>query len=585
MRINDLRDKLEDLIRGAIESARDTGKLDVSSVRPRVEIPRDPSHGDFSTNAAMMLAKKAGLPPRKVAGILLEHFEVPEGFLESEPQIAGPGFMNFRLSARTWLETVARVIEAGDDYGKTGVGGGEKVLVEFVSANPTGPLHIGHARGAAVGDSLSRMLDAAGFNVQREFYVNDAGVQVDTLAKSLHCRYLELLGRKIEYDEVFPDGNYYPGEYVVELAGRLKSEKGDEFESIPPGDYDPFERRFAAGRMMEEIKSDLESFRVRFDNWFCESTLYSGGEDCEVERAVGELMEKGDIYEKDGAVWFRSSKYGDEKDRVVRKSNGEWTYFAGDIAYHRAKLRRGFERLVNIWGADHHGYIGRVKASLEALGFPPEKLQVLLVQMVNLVRGGEPVRMGKRSGTFVTLREVMDEVGTDAMRFTFLTRGSASHLDFDIDVLKSKPGEDSELKMSQLREKNPVYYVQYAHARCRSIFRKAAELGTSADSPRDADLSELALPEEIDLARKMESFPREVAEAATAGEPHRLSHYLIEMAGDFHRYYYRGDRDPACRVLAESDAVRSARLALVAALARVLKNGLNLLGVDAPERM
>ncbi len=585
MGIDDLRSRLEELVARAIESARAASKLDVPPMQPQVEVPRDLSHGDFSTNAAMTLTKKAGIPPREVAGILLEHFEAPEGFLDADPEIAGPGFINFRLSPQTWLKTIPRIIEAADDYGKTDVGGGERVLVEFVSANPTGPLHIGHARGAAVGDGLSRMLVAAGFRAEREFYVNDAGVQVDTLAKSVHCRYLESLGNEIDYDKVFPDGDYYPGEYVAELAGRLKSERGDEFAGIPAGQYDPAERQFAADRMMEEIEADLEGFRVSFDNWFYESTLYSGGGDCEVKRAVGELEGKSDIYEDEGAVWFRSSNYGDEKDRVVRKSNGVWTYFAGDIAYHRAKLRRGFERLVNIWGADHHGYIGRVKASLQALGLPPERLQVLLVQMVNLVRGGEPVKMGKRSGTFVTLREVMEEVGTDAMRFTFLTRGSASHLDFDIDVLKSKPGEDTELKMSQLREKNPVYYVQYAHARCRSIFKKAEEMGTPAQSLQDADLSTLSLPEEIGLARKMEGFPREVAEAAGSGEPHRLSHYLIELAGDFHRYYYRGDKEPAYRVLAKEEPVRRARLALADALARVLKNGLDMLGVEAPERM
>jgi len=584
MPIDDLRYTIEESLSRAIENARAKGVLDIPPFQPAIEVPRNASHGDFSTGAAMSLAKIAHRSPREVAAAILDHLDPPEGYLSAPPEIVGPGFINFRISPDVWHGAIKRILDAGEKYGQTDVGGGERVLIEFVSANPTGPLHIGHARGAAMGDSLARILDAAGYDVQREFYINDAGVQVDILAKSVHCRYLELLGNKIDWEKTFPEGNYYPGDYVQQLARLIESEKSDAFADVPPGEFDAEEGIFVRDQMIDGMRSDLEAFRVEFDNWFSETDdLFNKGL---VTDAFNELRERGDIYEKDNALWFKVSKYQhQEEDRVIRKSSGEGTYFASDIAYHRDKLRRGFERLVNIWGADHHGYIGRVKASLEALGLAPDKLQILLVQMVNLVRDGEPVRMGKRSGEFVTLKEMMEEVGTDAMRFTFLTRGGASHLDFDIDALKAKPGEDSEMKISQLREKKPVYYVQYAHARSRSIFRKAEEKGADPEAHLDADLSRLTHPEEIDLARKIESFPREVATAATSAEPHRISHYLIELAGDFHRYYYRGDRNTSYRVITDDESTRAARLALVAAVAQVISNGLELLGVEAPERM
>ena len=570
----------------AVESAWIDWELEAPATRPQIEVPRDQSHGDFSTNAAMVFAKSAKRPPREIAEAILEKLDAPSSLIESSPEIVGPGFINFRVAPAAWLESIPSIIEAGEKYGCSDIGAGERVMVEFVSANPTGPLHIGHARNAAIGDTYARILDTAGYNVSKEFYINDAGNQVETLAKTVHARRLEKNGVKIEWEKTFPDGNYYPGDYVLEIAENMpvSEDEKEAFMKIPPGGYDPLERRFAVEKMLNGIKKDLADFRVEFDVWFSEyEELYKK----DLSREVMEkLRDQDDIYEKDDAVWFKVAKYEpDEEDRVVKKSTGEWTYFASDIAYHWEKLRRGFERLVNVWGADHHGYIGRVRASLQALGLSPDKLEVLLVQMVNLVRGGEPVRMGKRTGEFITLREVMDEVGADAMRFTFLTRSSNSHLDFDIDILKAKPGEDSELKMSQLREKNPVYYVQYAHARAKSIFRKAIERGSAPDSHLDADLSLLTLPEEIGLARKIEGFPREVAISAANVEPHRISHYLIEVAGDFHRYYYLGDRDPLCRVITDDMKVRGARLALVAAVAQVIRNGLRLLGVEAPERM
>jgi len=588
MPIDDIRNKLQEILSQAIESARKAGELDIQPSAPQVDVPKDASFGDFSTNVAMALAKSARRSPRDVAGIILKHFSPPDKLLASPPELVGAGFINFRISPDTWRRAIGRIIGMGRKYGSSDVGGGEKVMVEFVSANPTGPLHVGHARGAAVGDSLARILKASGWKVIKEFYLNDAGAQVDILAKTVHARWLEKQGIQVDWDKVFPDGNYYPGDYVREIAKDMPIRMGDieTFKKIKAGDFDDSERYWAVSEIREGISKDLLAFRVEFDFWFFESELYKN-------KIADKLKGQGDIYEKDGAKWFRVSNYQpDEEDRVIRKSSGEWTYFASDIAYHANKIERlqkwgqGTDiRLINIWGADHHGYIPRVKASLQALGLPPDKLQVLLVQMVNLVRAGEPVRMGKRTGEFVTLREVMEEVGTDAMRFTFLTRSSDSQLNFDIDTLKAKPGEDSELKMSQLREKNPVYYVQYAHARANAIFRKAALRIEDIESYNDADCSKLTLAEEIDLARKLESFPREVATAAAAAEPHRISHYLIELAGDFHRYYYLGDRNPSYRVLSEEETIRKARLAMVAAVATVIHNGLDLLGVEAPERM
>lgn len=576
IKINDLRDKIAEMVASATKKS-----LDVEQ-EPLVEIPKDPSHGDFSTACAMSLAKALKKKPREIATEVVSALDDPEGILAEPPKVEGAGFINFRISDRTWRQIIADILEQGDDYGRTNIGGGEKVLIEFVSANPTGPLHIGHARGAAIGDSMARILHFSGYNVTKEFYINDAGLQVETLAKSVHARLLELNGIKVDWEKVFPNGDYYPGEYVRDIAKKIyEAEKSKEsLLAIPAGSYHEKESSIAVAMMLEEIKRDLKDFQVEFDVWFRESSLYKNGA---FQETLELLQKQDDIYEKDGALWFKVSKYEpSEEDRVIRKSSGEWTYFASDITYHRDKLKRGFERLINIWGADHHGYIGRVKSALTALGFSPDRLQVLLVQMVNLIRNGQPVRMGKRTGEFVTLREVLDEVGADAMRFTFLSRSSNSHLDFDIDALKMKPGEDSEVKINQLKEKNPVYYVQYAHARACSIIRKAQEAGIKKEH---ADLSLLVKPQEIELTKKMEMFPREVAQSAVDAEPHRLTHYLLDLAGEFHRYYYMGDRDKSYRVLSDDRAIACARVNLVSAVAVVIKNGLELLGVSAPQKM
>jgi len=576
MLIGDFRDKIASLTASALPNSQ-AGDV------PQVDIPKDPAHGDFSTNVAMILAKSLRKKPREIAEGIVQRIGQTNDLLAGAPVIEGPGFINFRVSDRAWRGVIEEVIEKGENYGRSDIGAGEKVLVEFVSANPTGPLHIGHARGAAIGDSMARVLKFSGHDVTKEFYINDAGAQVDILAKSVHARWLELCNIKVDWENF---GDYYPGEYVRDIAKYFSPQmfiNTEELKKIPAGAFHKSERENAIQVIQNSIGNDLDDFKVEYDSWFYESKLY---ETNATEMALKQLQTQGDIFEKDGAVWFKVSKYQpDEEDRVIRKSSGEWTYFASDITYHRNKLERGFQRLINVWGADHHGYIGRVKAALQALGFPPERLQVLLVQMVNLVRNGEPVRMGKRTGEFITLRDVLDEVGSDAMRFTFLTRGPNSHLDFDVDALKIKPGEDSEVKMSQLREKNPVYYVQYAFARHKAIFRKAQEEGINQDSVYVADLDLLTKPEEIELAKKMERFPREVAQAAVDAEPHRLSHYLLDLAGDFHRYYYMGDKDKSYRVISEDRKVAQARLALVAAVGWVVRNGLELLGVTAPDRM
>lgn len=576
MNLGDFRDKISALTASALPVTQVAGE----NALPPVEMPKDPAHGDFSTNIAMSLAKPLRKKPRDIAEEIVQRITQTNDFLASKPVVEGPGFINFRVSDHAWRGVIKQVVEKAENYGRSDVGAGEKVLVEFVSANPTGPLHIGHARGAAIGDSMARVLEFSGHNVTREFYVNDAGAQVDILAKTVHARWLESQGQKVAWDNF---GDHYPGDYVGDIARDCPAECAEKSVDTPLGSFAECERDFAVELMLRQIKNDLDDFEVKFDVWNRESQLYSSNA---AEKTLDKLKSQGDIYEKDNALWFKVSKYQpQEEDRVIRKSSGEWTYFASDITYHRDKLERKFQRLINVWGADHHGYIGRVKAALQAMGFPPEHLQVLLVQMVNLVRNGEPVKMGKRTGEFVTLREVLDEVGSDAMRFTFLTRGSNSHLDFDIDALKMKPGEDSEVKMSQLREKNPVYYVQYAFARNNAIFRKAQETGLARDVIHTADLDLLAKPEEIELAKKIERFPREVAQAALDAEPHRLSHYLLDLAGDFHRYYYMGDKDRSYRVLSEDRKIAAARLALVAAVGCVIRNGLNLLGVKSPERM
>ncbi len=554
-----MKTRVRDAVVSALNKAVQTNEL------PEVElptgfqltVPKAEAHGDFSTNLAMVLASRVKKPPREVAGVLLSILR--EDPLFEKVEVAGPGFLNFFIAPATWQQNLVRIFQAGEGYGTSDAGGGKRVLVEFVSANPTGPLHVGHGRGAAVGDSLARVLKAAGFAVETEYYINDVGNQMRTLGSSVYLRYLEHFGREVEFPK-----DYYQGDYIRDIARDLAEKEGDKYLDVPLEDCWPHFTRAAVEVISAGIRKDLEDFGVHFDNWFSERTLHDSGM---VEKALATLKEKGFLYEKDGALWFRTSEFGDEKDRVVRRSTGELTYFAADIAYHLQKIERGYDLLVDIWGADHHGYVPRVKAAVKALGHEEDRLKVLLVQLVNLIEGGKQKAMSTRAGEFVTLREVMEDVGTDAARFIFLTRRCDSHLDFDLDLARSQSQE------------NPVYYVQYAHARLASVFRKAQDQGVVLKNTEEIDTTLLDSKEELKLLKILDAFPQVVAESALALEPHRISYYLTDLAGRFHGYYTRS------RFLGDDPELTQARLLLSAVMKQVFRKGLNLLGVSAPEKM
>ena len=554
-----MRKILYDKVVAALEAAAQKGEI------PRVDIPgsftietpKQEAHGDWAANAAMVMSKPAGKKPRDLAAIIIDNIRDDEGRLE-KMEIAGPGFINFTLSAKWWAEVVRRILTEKDSYGRCEAGQGRKVQVEFVSANPTGPLHVGHGRGAALGDALARILEAAGWDVQREYYVNDAGRQMRTLGRAVLYRYYQSFGREVDFHK-----DLYQGDYIVDLAREIKERDGDKYldmdEEVAVDEIYPW----AASMILDGIKDDLAAFRVSYDRWFSEKSLF---QDDQFKQTMEDLKARGHIYEKDGAVWFASVDLGDDKDRVLIKSSGDNTYFATDIAYHRNKYERGFDLVINLWGADHHGYIPRMKAAVEALGRQKSQLEVLLVQLVNLLRGGAPVAMSTRAGEFVTLKEVVDEVGPDAARFIFLTRSSDSPLDFDLDAAKAKSAD------------NPVYYVQYAHARICSVFRAAESQGLPAEA-LNADLSLLKEEEEVGLIKHLAKFGQVVEGAAANLEPHRLTHYLTELAKKFHPYYNRH------RFIGDDPKLTNARLALAAAVKQVTASGLNLLGVSAPEKM
>ena len=531
-----------------------------------VEVPKEESMGDLATPLAMSLAKTLKKAPRKIAEEIVGHIADRDDFEKIE--VAGPGFINFTFKRESLYRSFSELLRQGQAFFRKDIGKGRKVLVEFVSANPTGPLHLGHGRGAALGAALSNLLAASGFSVTKEYYVNDAGRQVALLGESVFARYQEICGASYPFPE---DG--YHGEYVMDIARRLHEIDGNKWkglsyekpQSIHFSDY-------ACRRMLSGIKGDLEGFGVTFDVWQNERELY---EKKEVTGAIDYLRGKGLIYEKEGATWFAASAFGDEKDRVLVKSGGQYTYFASDVAYHKKKVDRGYDELIDIWGADHHGYISRVKAALEALGYGKERLTVLLVQMVSLLRGGKPVQMSKRAGEFVTLREVISEVGADTTKFIFLTRKADSHLDFDLEVAKAASAE------------NPVFYVQYANARINSIFKNAAQQGFLPERGKDgdwailaaADPSPLAEPDELRLIKKILLYPAVLEAAVQAREPHRITYYLQELAGIFHPYYNRH------RILGDERGLSLARLCLCRGIALVLSDGLRLLGVAAPEKM
>jgi len=570
-----LSEALASLIRDGVLSADDAPDV-------QVERAKSAEHGDFASNLAMVLAKSARMKPRDLAEKLCA--AIPASAIVARTEIAGPGFINVFLSADAYHDLPDRIRAQGAQYGTSKAGLGRRVMVEFVSANPTGPLHVGHGRGAAYGDALARVLRAAGFEAVSEYYINDAGRQMDILAVSVWLRYLELCGEAV----TFPTAAYQ-GDYIFDIAATLHREDQAThqtsvtalFEGLPPEDdalldaliargkqllgEDGFRRVHALARdtLVDDIRSDLGQFGVEYQTWFSEQSLIDSGA---VQAAVEALKENKFLYQKDGAWWFRTTDFGDEKDRVVLRANGNHTYFATDIAYHHDKIARGFEHVINIWGADHHGYIKRVKASMSALGLDPQALTVLLVQFAVLYRSGEKVSMSTRSGEFVTLRELRDEVGRDAARFFYALRKPDQHMDFDLDLAKTQSSD------------NPVYYVQYAHARICSVFRQLAEKGIAVDLS-EADPQLLIETREADLLQKLSRYPEVVESAARSYEPHQVAYYLRELANDFHTYYN------AHPFLAAEADIRLARLSLIDATRQVIANALGLLGVGAPERM
>ncbi len=531
--------------------------------KAQIDSPRDSGHGDMATNIALLLNKEAGLPPRDLAGKIAESLRVALGLEGTEvlTEVAGPGFVNITFAPAFWHEQVGIVEAKGQNFGRVDVGQGKRLLVEYVSANPTGPLHIGHGRGAAVGDSLVRLLSFAGYAVSTEYYINDAGLQMRLLGLSVYLRVRELVGLPVEWPE-----SWYKGEYIVDIARDLLALQPDIIH-LPEKEAENICYQYGMDVISRGIKEDLALFRVHHDLWFSEKSLVDAGK---VEDTLADLEKRGLAYHKDGALWFATTPYGDDKDRVLRKSDGTLTYFASDIAYHADKYARGFDVCIDIWGADHHGYIKRMEAGIQAVGKDPAaNFGVLLIQLVNLLRNGVPVAMSTRSGEFVTLREVLDEVGTDAARFLFLSRKSDSPLDFDLELAKQRNLE------------NPVYYVQYAHARIAALLRRAMERGIELPpAHRPENLACLTQPQELALLRAMDALEDTVAESASARAPHAISHYLMDLAGLFHSYY------AATPILtAELTPESLARLALLRAVGQTLKNALDLLGVEAPESM
>ncbi len=550
-------------IRAALTAA--LAEMGVAEAEVHLERPRDPSHGDVATNVAMALARSLGRPPRDIAAEIAEHMDL-EAAGVSAVEVAGPGFLNFRLTTGAVAGALDDIVRQDRAYGRSGTGSGEHVMVEFVSANPTGPLHLGHGRQAALGDAIASLLEWTGWTVHREFYYNDAGLQMERLAASVRARYLQHFGRDVQVPE---DG--YQGEYVRDVAAALARDVGDRYvDDDGPKTLDAM-RRFAVEALRAEQDRDLAAFRVRFDRYFLESSLY---EDGKVERTLSALRATGLVYEEDGAVWLRTTRFGDQKDRVMVRRNGAPTYFVPDVAYHMDKWERGFLRVVNVQGSDHHGTVPRVRAGLRALGLPEGYPEYVLHQMVTVVRGGEEVKLSKRAGSYTTLRELVDEVGVDVARYFFQMRKPDAHLVFDLDVALDRS------------DKNPVYKVQYAHARICSIFARAG-IAVGGLDPGGADLSVLTHELERELIKRLAEFPATVERAASQSAPHLVCDYLDQTAGAANSWYHAGNptRDPELAVLHADPTLRAARLVLADAVRVVLRNGLTVLGIDAPARM
>ncbi len=554
-----IKNEIGQLVQAAVRKAQEAGDLPAAAIPDApIERPQRPEHGDYSTGLAMRMARAAQMSPLDIAKMIAKHIDgEPQNGVFAAVEVAPPGFINFRLSGDWLAAQVDAILAAGPEFGNISLGAGTKVQVEFVSANPVGPIHVGNGRGLALGDTLSRVLAAAGFEVEREYLVNDAGTQTDIFAETLYVRYQRLFGREVE----MPEGGY-PGEYMIDLANALKDEFGDsllrpEGEPRPPEMHDR-----GVALMLENIRQDLDAIGVQYDNWFSERSVYDGGT---YEKAMDLLRERGFVSEREGAVWFASSALGEEKDNVLVRSSGAPTYFASDIAYHYDKfVKRGFDRVINIWGADHQGHVPRMKAAVAALGVDPDRLDIIIYQLVTVKRGDEVIRLSKRAGDIITLRSVVEEVGADAARYNFVTRAADSHMEFDIELAKRQSAE------------NPVYYVQYAHARIAGILAQATERGIAFD---DGDVGLLKEDAELDLVRKMLRLPELVEQIALSNEPHQLPYYATEMATTFHDFYEK------CRVLGDDEALSRARLKLVSAAKAVLARSLDLMGMNAPERM
>ncbi len=553
----EMKELLKQGIAEALEKAVKAGALPEGSYpQINLEVPPQKEFGDFASNIAMQSARVAHKAPKVIAQAIVDQMQY--SWLD-RAEIAGAGFINFFLKHDVIYDTLKNILAAGAAYGTVPCRQDDTVQVEYVSANPTGPLHVGHGRGAAYGSALVNLLRAAGYHVQAEYYINDAGNQMNNLAISVNARYLELLGKPSEIPE-----NGYHGHDIIETAQAIIDQDGDKYLDMPEKERLEIFKDRAYAEKLKALKRDLAHFNVQYDNWFSERTLHPDA----VQAACKVLQERGKIYEKDGALWLKSTDYGDDKDRVVIRDNGVPTYLAADIAYHKNKYDRGFKSLINIWGADHHGYVARVKAAIAALGYDPSKLEVLLLQMVSLFRDGKPVKMSKRTGQAITLNELIEEVGTDAARYFFIMRSLDTQLDFDLDLAKSHSNE------------NPVYYIQYAHARIYSIYRQAKEAGVNLDMDwSDVHWDTLKDEQELELIKKMAAFPEEIQRAARERAPHRIAHYVYELAGLFHTFYNH------CRIIQEDKELEKARLALVTAVRITIANSLAILGVSAPEKM
>ncbi len=554
--IRHIKDQIADITKKALLEI----KVDVA-VDVEIEIPKDKSHGDFSINTAMKLTKLLKMPPRDIAKSLTDAFSFDGTYIE-KCEIAGPGFINFYLKS-DWLYDGLKLIDKkGDDYGKIDIGDGKKVMVEFVSANPTGPMHMGNARGGALGDGIASVLEAAGYDVTREFYINDAGAQIEKFGKSLEARYMQIY--KGEDGFPFPEDGYMGGDIKVH-AKNYADENGDKLVDAPSEDRRKTLVDYALPINIANLKKDLEKYRINYDIWFPESTIHANGE---VAQTIELLKKSGLTYEKDDALWLKTTEFGSEKDEVLIRANGIPTYFAVDIAYHRNKFQmRGFDKVINIWGADHHGHVARMEGAMDAIGCDSKKLKVVIMQLVRLIKDGDVARMSKRTGEMITLSDLIDEIGVDAARFFFNLRQAGSHLEFDLDLAVAQNND------------NPVFYVQYAHARICSILRNLAQEGITVDGTDNVNLSLLNTKEEIELITKLNSFPQEIEVAAATLEPSKLTRYLLDLAALFHSFYN------SCRVKGEEEDLLKARLTLVSLTKTVIKNTLNILKINAPEKM